>query len=64
MPNFVDSALKDIEERLRTLKDEASRLEAARAALTGGGRRQSRSAAGSTARTRARSATSGETFTT
>jgi DNA-binding IscR family transcriptional regulator len=53
VPNFVDSALKDIDERLRALKDEASRLEAARAALTGGTGRQRRSAAGSSARTRA-----------
>ena len=57
MPNFVDSALKDIDERLRALKDEASRLEAARAALTGGTRRQGRRAASSAARSHARSAT-------
>jgi DNA-binding IscR family transcriptional regulator len=56
VPNFVDSALKDIDERLRTLKDETSRLEAARAALTRGPRRQHRSSAGSSARTRGRAA--------
>jgi hypothetical protein len=35
MPGFVDTALKDIDERLRELQDEVSRLEAARSALTG-----------------------------
>lgn len=38
MPGFVDSAVKDIDERLRELQDEVSRLEAARTALTGGRR--------------------------
>jgi len=33
LPEFVDTALKEIDDRLRALKDEASRLEAARAAL-------------------------------
>lgn len=34
MPKFVDSAVKEIEVRLRELQDEAARLEAAHAALT------------------------------
>ena len=34
MPDFVQTAVKEIEDQLRVLKDEASRLEAARAALT------------------------------
>ncbi len=61
MPDFVDSALKDIDERLRMLKDEASRLEAARAALTGGTRQRRRAGAAAggahASRTRGRSAT-------
>jgi hypothetical protein len=35
MPAFVDSTVKDIDSRLRELKDEMSKLEAARAALAG-----------------------------
>ena len=35
MPEFVQTAVQEIDEQLRALKDEASRLEAARAALTG-----------------------------
>ena len=35
MPGFVDTAVKNIDERLRELQDEVSRLEAARSALTG-----------------------------
>ena len=35
MTTFVDGAVKDIDNRLKQLRDEASRLEAARAALTG-----------------------------
>jgi hypothetical protein len=38
MPEFVDSTVKDIDEQLRQLRDEVSRLEAARSALTGGRR--------------------------
>ena len=38
MPEFVDSTVKDIDERLRSLKEEVSRLEAARSALLGGRR--------------------------
>jgi hypothetical protein len=39
LPEFVDTAVKDIDARLRELQDEVSRLEAARTALTGGRRR-------------------------
>ena len=35
MPEFVDSTVREIDERLRELKEEATRLQAARAALTG-----------------------------
>ena len=42
MPEFVDSAVRDIDERLRQLEDEVSRLEAARSALTVGRRRPGR----------------------
>ena len=42
MPAFVDTTVKDIDARLRELQDEVSRLEAARSALTGGGRRSGR----------------------
>jgi hypothetical protein len=35
MPEFVDSTVKEIDSRLRQLKDEVARLEAARSALTG-----------------------------
>ena len=38
MPGFVDRAVKGIDQRLRELQDEISRLEAARTALTGGRR--------------------------
>lgn len=37
MTTFVDSTLKEIDDRLRELGDEVSRLEAARAALVGNG---------------------------
>jgi predicted transcriptional regulator len=42
LPAFVDTAVKDIDQRLRELHDEVSRLEAARSALTGGRRRPGR----------------------
>ena len=38
MAGFVDSTVKEIDDRLRELKEEVSRLEAARNALTGGRR--------------------------
>jgi len=40
MPDFVETAVKEIDEQLRVLRDEASRLEAARGALTGATRRR------------------------
>ena len=42
MPAFVDTTVKDIDQRLRELQDEVSRLEAARSALTDGRRRPGR----------------------
>jgi hypothetical protein len=39
MAGFVDTTVKDIEERLRELKEEVGRLEAARTALTSDGSR-------------------------
>lgn len=35
MPDFLDSTVKEIDERLRSLKEEVRKLEAARAALAG-----------------------------
>ena len=40
MPGFVDSTVKDIDSRLSELRDEVEKLEAARAALIGSGRRR------------------------
>ena len=40
MADFVDSTVKEIESRLSALEEEVSRLEAARAALTGGAARR------------------------
>jgi DNA-binding IclR family transcriptional regulator len=51
VPEFVDSAVKEIDDRLRALKDEASRLEAARAALIGARGGRGRAAGGGRART-------------
>jgi hypothetical protein len=56
VPDFVQTAVEEIDEQLRAVKDEASRLEAARAALTGASRRQGRSASNSAAGTSARPA--------
>jgi hypothetical protein len=39
LADFVDSTVKDIDKRLSELKVEVGKLEAARAALVGGGRR-------------------------
>ena len=39
MAGFVDTTVKEIDDRLSELKDEVARLEAARSALVGGGRR-------------------------
>ena len=44
MPDFVQTAINEIDDQLRVLKDEASRLQAARSALTGGTRRRGRPA--------------------
>ena len=56
MPDFVHTAVKEIDDQLRILNDEASRLEAARAALTGGPRRRGRAATNRAARPSARPA--------
>ncbi len=52
MTTFVDSTLKEIDDRLRELGDEVSRLEAARAALVGNGRPPAGSASPSPGRSR------------
>ncbi len=59
MADFVDSTVKDIDSRLRELKEEVARLEAARSALTGGRRpgrpaRTASAASGATRRVRRR----------
>jgi hypothetical protein len=59
LAGFVDSTVKEIDDRLRELKDEVSKLEAARSALVGtrrspGRPRATRSAAASTTTTRRR----------
>jgi uncharacterized small protein (DUF1192 family) len=41
---FVDSTVREIDERLAELREEVNKLEAARAVLVGGARRNSRSA--------------------
>jgi predicted transcriptional regulator len=56
MPDFVQTDIKAIDDQLRLLKDEASRLEAARAALTGGARRRGRPTTNGAERTPARPA--------
>ncbi|MBV9804315.1 MAG: hypothetical protein JO130_14035 [Solirubrobacterales bacterium] len=55
MAGFVDTTVKEIDDRLRDLKEEVARLEAARSALTGGrrGPGRPRAARSSTSRTRA-----------
>jgi len=60
VPDFVDAAVKDIDELLRELQDEVSRLEAARSALTGGRRRPGRPRGATTTRAK-RPATSPRT---
>jgi hypothetical protein len=47
VPDFVDSTIKDIDSRLGELRQEVSKLEAARSALTGGRRGPGRPAASS-----------------
>jgi hypothetical protein len=44
MPDFVDTTVKDIDQRLRELKAEIGKLEAARSALTGDRAQNSRPA--------------------
>jgi len=56
MPDFVQTEIKAIDDQLRILKDEAARLEAARAALAGRPRRRGRPATNAAARTPARPA--------
>ena len=65
MPEFVDGAVRDIDGRLRELRDEVSRLEAARSALTAPRRRRGRPRATATRSTRTRAArrTTGRTRT-
>ena len=71
MPEFVDNTVKDIDEQLRQLRDEVSRLEAARSALTGGRRgpgrprgSASRTTPARSTRTRATRARTGRRATT
>lgn len=59
MTEFVDSTVKDIDQRLSELKQEVSKLEAARAALVGGRRGPGRPRGSTTRRTRKSSTTSG-----
>ena len=54
MAEFVDSTVKDIDGRLSELKEEVSRLEAARAALLGGRRGPGRPPGSGTSTTRRR----------
>jgi predicted Rossmann fold nucleotide-binding protein DprA/Smf involved in DNA uptake len=60
LASFVDTTVKDIDDRLRELKQELSRLEAARAALVGTRRGPGRPP-GSGRRTTARRSTTGTT---
>ena len=62
MPDFVDSTVKDIDARVSELKQELSKLEAARAALVGGRRGPGRPP-GTTTRRRTRSAAAATTTT-
>jgi hypothetical protein len=55
MAGFVDNTVKEIDDRLRELKEEVARLEAARSALVGTRRRPGRPP-GSTTRRRGRAA--------
>jgi hypothetical protein len=67
LADFVDTTVKDIDTRLSELKQELSRLEAARAALVGGRRGPGRPAGSGTTgttRSRARRSTNGRRTTT
>ena len=57
MPSFVDSTVKEIENRLSELRQEVGRLEAALAALAGARRGPGRPPKAATGRTRARRTT-------
>ena len=59
MPEFVDSTVKEIDSRLRQLKDEIARLEAARSALTGARRGPGRPPGSRSSTTRRRSRRTG-----
>lgn len=59
MAGFVDSTVKEIDDRLRELKEEVSRLESARSALTGGRRGRGRPRAARTAARSNRRSTTG-----
>lgn len=59
MASFVDTAVKDIDARLRELKQEMSRLEAARSALVGNRRGPGRPPGSTSSRTRRRRTTTG-----
>ena len=59
MAGFVDSTVKEIDDRLRELKEEVSRLEAARNALVGGRRGPGRPRASRGTTRQARRATTG-----
>ena len=61
MASFVDSTVKEIENRLGELRQEVARLEAALAALAGTRRGPGRPPKGATGRTRARRTTSRRT---
>jgi hypothetical protein len=60
LAGFVDNTVKEIDDRLRELKEEVSRLEAARSALTGGRRGPGRPRA---SRTRTQAASTRRTTT-
>jgi hypothetical protein len=57
LAGFVDNTVKEIDDRLRELKEEVARLEAARSALTGGRRGPGRPRAAATTRTRTQTRT-------
>ena len=64
MAGFVDSTVKDIDSRLSELKQEVTKLEAARAALVGGRRGPGRPAGSTSTSTNGRSTTPRRTTTT
>ena len=64
MADFLDSTVKDIDARLRDLKEEVAKLEAARSALVGDRRGPGRPRGSGTRRTRAASTSAASTSTT